>query len=174
MSGAHDRAPPERPDSDGDSDPVEERLNVTPVDPDAEAASVEEPEVETADNPMVDGFQQVDPPEAEADDTVETEVPHAADDEGRDLSRLTEEEADELGEIVDWQYTDGTEDWVVLQTHEEQVLRAAQPPEVTVRDWAALIRAGAAEFDDVAARPYQDWTDEEMRERVDAELRGGD
>jgi hypothetical protein len=55
----------------------------------------------------------------------------------------------------------------------ETITRAKQPPEATVRDWAALIRNGPTELGDVEARPYQDWSDAEMQERVDAELRGG-
>lgn len=55
----------------------------------------------------------------------------------------------------------------------ETITRAKQPPEATVRDWAALIRNGPTELADVEARPYQDWSDAEMQERVDAELRGG-
>jgi len=36
----------------------------------------------------------------------------------------------------------------------------------TARDWAALIATGDWSLDDVAARPYQEISDDEMRERV--------
>jgi len=36
----------------------------------------------------------------------------------------------------------------------------------TARDWVALIATGDWSLDDVAARPYQEISDDEMRERV--------
>jgi hypothetical protein len=36
----------------------------------------------------------------------------------------------------------------------------------TARDWVALIATGDWSLDDVEARPYQEITDDEMRERV--------
>jgi len=36
----------------------------------------------------------------------------------------------------------------------------------TARDWVALIAAGDWSLDDVEARPYQEISDDEMRERV--------
>lgn len=166
-------APPSRKPSDADSEDVDERLNVTKVKPD----EPDNQDTTTTASPMADelddGFlDQLD--DVEQDDHVETKVPVATDDDGRDLTILTEPEADTIGDIIDWRYSDTAEKWVVLQTKDEQVMRAAQSPEQTVQDWVALIRAGDWRLDDVEARPYQDWTDEQMRERVDAALRGGE
>jgi hypothetical protein len=172
-----DRAPPERPDTDPDAERFGELLQ-QPGESEAEPDAADEQSAATA-SPLADEVADLgsELADAEPDDSLnaDTSPPDATTDDGEDLTGLYQPDGEdvELGEIVDWRFTDGTEEWVVLQTKDEQVQRKAATPEETVQDWVALIKAGAADFGDVEARPYQDWSDDEMQERVDAELRGG-
>jgi len=57
--------------------------------------------------------------------------------------------------------------YVKIQQGMREVNKVAKAsPDETARDWVALIAAGDWSLDDVAARPYQEISDDEMRERV--------
>jgi len=59
------------------------------------------------------------------------------------------------------------EQYVKLQRGMREVDKVAKASvDETARDWVALIAAGDWSLDDVESRPYQEISDDEMRERV--------
>lgn len=172
-SDQFDRAPRPREESEDTGKSVDERFNVTRT---TTQSSTEESQTAS---PIADEVADLDEQLANAEpgDSLnqDTSPPEAKAPDGTPLTNIHQADAEEhqLGEIIDWRYTGPEEEWVILQTEDEQVQRQAATPEQTVQDWVALIRAGGASLRDVEPRPYQDWTAEEMQQRVDAELRGG-
>lgn len=173
-SDQFDRAPRPREESEDSGASVEERFNVSQT---TSESSDDEP---ATASPLADEVSDLadDLAAATRDESLneDTSPPEAEAPDGTPLTNIHEVNTDEyqLGEIIDWRFTDAEENWVLLETEDEQVQRRAATPEETVQDWVALIRAGDARLRDVEPRPYQDWTAEQMQERVDAELRGGD